>query len=278
MNALQDEAFPIVHIDNILITYEDGHVLKIEDGSEADGHFLQSDVLGHTEWYDLRSEMDQKINDNQQDLTFDTTQNALFIENGNGVLISSLKNNNGKALQLSGSQIEASVGMSLHLPSINSNFSSLYFNAENGAMDWGIYNSTTKGLHSTRWGFDTKATNTYSSAWGHGSLASGISSTAYGVYNTSSGDISTSWGNVNFSTGFKSTSWGSFNEASSENSTSFGHDNTSSGELSTSWGRENQSIGLKSTTWGEINIASGQDATAWGFNNTASGGKGYCMW
>tara|TARA_R110000737_G_scaffold197900_1_gene218084 strand:+ start:2529 stop:4463 length:1935 start_codon:yes stop_codon:yes gene_type:complete len=299
--ALQDEAFPIVHLDNITITYDDGHVLKIEDGTEGDGLILQSDALGQTEWFDLRGEIDQKLNDNLQDLEFDTTQNALFIEGGNGVLISSLKNDYGKTLRLSGNEIAGSPEMSLYLPSSGSINSTFHYNADNTTMDWGIVNNSIRGLLSTRWGQYNTASYTYATAWGYNNVASeysstswgsenissGSRSTTWGSYNIGSGVLSTSWGSTNIASGYRSTAWGNqnnssgsrsttwgyLNEAAEMNATSFGYDNLSSGELATSWGSENTSSGSQSTAWGGANDATGERSTSWGFGNESIGKK-----
>ncbi len=271
VKALQDEAFPIVHMDNIMITYPDGHVLKIEDGTEADGHFLQSDALGHTEWYDLRAEIDQKINDKSLDLEFDTNQNALGIENGNFVLIPALKNDFGKSLQLLQSEILVSPGMSLHLPSSSSDFPTLHFDAANKTMDWGHNPDSNKGEFSTRWGNNSTASNTYSTAWGNSNNATGVNSTSWGLNSLSAGLNSTSWGKDNWAHGENSTSFGSINSSPAESSTSWGNNTIASGIQSTTWGYWARASGLNSTVWGNTNEATEENSTSWGLNNLSSG-------
>ena len=274
-----------IQIDNLLVTYLDGHAIRIEDGNQTDGYFLRSDDLGYAEWYDLAPEINQAINDNYQNLSFDPVLNEISISDGNAVGISGLKNNQGGTLQLAGNEIIASPNMSLSLPSNDPDSPTFHFDTENKTMDWGISSEPIKGEHSTRWGVGNEASGELSSSWGSDNISSGFRSTTWGRSNEASHENSTSFGYSNISSDGNSTSWGHNNHASEILSTSWGNENLASGWRSTTWGKSNEasqydatsfgkdnlSSGVLSTSWGEFNIASGNLSLAYGYNNTASG-------
>jgi hypothetical protein len=95
VEAINDSELSPIFLDDIQITYETGHVLKIEDGNQAHGYLLQSDELGHATWVDFESVVDDNIEDAYQDLGYDETLGQLSISNGNEVVIFKIKGSSG---------------------------------------------------------------------------------------------------------------------------------------------------------------------------------------
>ncbi|MDF1695422.1 MAG: hypothetical protein P1U56_06305 [Saprospiraceae bacterium] len=89
VSATQNEATPLILVDDLKVMYEDGQALKIEDGNQGEGYILESDNLGHVKWVDLRSEIEQNIDqailDEAQQLHFSETNSELSISEGNTV-------------------------------------------------------------------------------------------------------------------------------------------------------------------------------------------------
>ena len=275
VSANQAEANPNIVIDDIKLSYNDGHALKITDGNQAEGFILESDELGHAKWVDLRTEIDGKILNASQELYFGTTNYELEIDNGNSVKIAGLKNHNGNLLTLDGYSINATTGMSLNLPKNGTNGSSLHYNTD-GTFYWGRdpQVSFTKGAYSTRWGLNNFAENVLATVWGKYNEASGENSTVWGEDNQASGLRATSWGEGNVSSALNSTTWGKLNNATENTSTAWGISNTASHAYTTAWGSNNTASGFASTVWGYNNNGIGSYTTVFGNDNTVNGSNG----
>lgn len=271
------EANPLIIIDNLKVTYEDGHAFKLVDGTQADGRFLQSDALGHSKWYDLRGEYMQAIEDNHQSLTYNPTFNHLTISDGNTVVISGLRNSFNDRLTFGNKEISTTSGVSLLLPDDDPSHSYFHYDHDDGTFYLGTdpSSSFTKGFQSVRWGFGNKVQGNYSTGFGANNTVNGTYSTIWGTLNTNSGNNNTIWGTENeILDGYTSTLLGRNNTLDGSYGLGWGFNNASVGDYTTSWGYNNQVTGDQSTSWGKDNVVNGTFNTASGLGNNLSSHHG----
>ncbi|GLR18182.1 tail fiber domain-containing protein [Portibacter lacus] len=298
LEAEQDVQFAETFLDEIKVTYIPDPALMIEDGSEMSGGILQSDAFGNASWVDLRSEIDQQVNQSNQDLSFITSTNRLSIENGNIINLPGLSNLQSKKLTLSVDSIISSPGMHFKIPASQNDQSNFHYDADRGSMSWGIdpiSNSITNAQHSVRWGKNNKVYAEYGSVWGQDNIitftgknatvsgtdnsVAGYGSVAWGSNNTIESDsFGTVWGNNNKVLGNYGTAWGQYNTATKKFASAFGYKSYAYGTNSFASGYEAEAFGEYSTAIGNYARAESFGEIALGYNNARRNVEGVNYW
>lgn len=277
ITSLVDETIGTVRIDNIYLTYETGQALKITDGQVAEGNFLQTDGLGHVRSYDLRSEIEEDLQNNLQSLNFNSSTKQLSIENGNAVNISSMRDRTEAYLTVQDTLLLGSSGLSLHLPKNGPQQAYLFWDRKNSSFYTGRDPSGgfAKGAYSTRFGLRNTATDLGSTSFGIDNNSHGRNSFVFGQNNVANAFNSVSWGMDNYSTDSLATVWGLNNKAQAFASTAWGMDNYATDSLATVWGLNNKAQAFAATAWGMNNFIFDSLGTAFGENNVIYGANSF---
>lgn len=281
---------PQVYIDAISIFYYSDPAFRLENGSQMEGAFLESDIDGNATWVDLRSEISQGLDTLSFELNYDMVNHQLGIENGNQVRIQSLSNDNGEFLHLFKDSLWLSQGSSFSIGGITQVGSFFSYDNQGGTMAWGydLTGNNPTAVYTTRWGYANILNSNYSTSWGirnelnspfgttwgKENLISDSLSTSWGIFNIATGKYSTTWGRKNVASGYNSTAWGSANSALFHNTTAWGTQDTINGINSTGWGLRNKTQNGYSTVWGADNKIYSSYSTGWGSKNIVNGTYG----
>ena len=231
--------------------------MKYQDGTQANGYVLTSDVAGNASWTSA-SLLAVKT-------AFDTL-NGVVVP---GSIVSDYDNFVFGSPQLD-------------YDGIANHSKRFFFDKGKGAFRAGQapsknWDADSIGNNSIALGYDTKSIGDFSTAMGYVSTASGERSTAMGNEATASGYSSTAMGRETIASGGASTAMGNGTTASGGASTAMGIQTTASGDYSTAIGRQSTASGIYSTAVGNLVAAGGNYAIAMGNQTTAAGSNATAM-
>lgn len=229
--------------------------LRLEDGSQAAGRVLVSDLNGRATWTDPGATASGTL-DQAYDFGGPGAGSTIVADAG-AVTIAGTDGLVSTGTQNAGALMPAGPGLRM------------VWNPRKGAFRAGAavnteWDDANTGLRSVAFGAGTTASGGQAVAWGFSTQATGVNSTAWGLGSIASGAHAAAWGNNSVASGNSATAIGEANTASGANSLAMGTVTTASGSGSFSQGNRVQALSAYEVVLGQHNtVYTPASATVW---------------